>query len=691
MLDSQKALGADIRLLGNLLGDSIRRLAGDQAFDLEEEVRAAAKELRTSHSTEAARRLRDQLGKLDLPALRGLIRAFSVFFDLINLAEQQARVRALRHRSTSPETARAETAESALKLIAGRLISADEVADHLARALVVPVFTAHPSEARRRTVLEKLAVIAQLLDRIEYGMPTSPNAKPLWERSPNMSRASGLRTRYARTGRPCWTKFARFSGWSRPDCSTKSLSCTESWKLALTRVYPDQRGVCPAFLRFGSWIGGDRDGHPNVTHTVTADAIRLHQETILKHYLHRVEALGGELSHSSPLVEAGPALTASLAADAELFPQVATGKESEFYRFKCRMIAAKLRRTLEYVRTHVVDGAEGDTPPPGIYLGQQGLLDDLNLIAADLHRAGATATADGAIRDFIRVVEVFGVHLLALDLRQHSARHEQAVDEVVRLADVCMNYSELTPDARFAVLAKELESSRPLDPGPLALLGRHSEVIRTFRTMAAVLEQRCPEAIGTYIISSTTEPAHLLEVLAPGPRGPAVPARARASAGSTSCRCSRPSSRSDSAAAIMAKLLDLPVYRRHLELRGNMQEVMIGYSDSNKESGFLQSAWALYRAQTELAELGRRAGVAHADLPRPGRGDRPRRRAGQPRHPGPAARHRRRPAADDRAGRDDRRPLRPPGDRRAAPRAGDQRRSCGRASPTTATSPSPPG
>ena len=247
-------------------------------------------------------------------------------------------------------------------------------------------------------------------------------------------------------------------GWSRLDCSTIFRRCTENWKLLLSRVYPDRAWRVPAFLRFGSWIGGDRDGHPNVTHTVTADAIRLHQETILKHYLHRVEALGGKLSHSSPLVVAGPALTASLAADMVLFPDVIKEKGREFYRLKCRMIAAKIRRTLEYIQTHVVDwGAEEHTPPPGIYLGQQGLLDDLNLIATDLQRAGAwrRRTARSAISF---VVEVFGVHLLTLDIRQHSARHEQAVEEVLRFAGVCANY-----DARFrfAVLATELSH---LDP-----------------------------------------------------------------------------------------------------------------------------------------------------------------------------------------------------------------------------------
>ncbi|MDY3556346.1 phosphoenolpyruvate carboxylase [Gemmata sp. JC717] len=606
---AQKALGADIRLLGNLLGQAIRRLGGDAAFDLEEEVRAAAKELRTNPSPDAARRLRDRLGTLDVPKLRGLIRAFSVFFDLINLAEQQARVRALRHRAARPDPARAENAESALQSIARRGVPVEEVADHLARALVVPVFTAHPSEARRRSVLEKLAAVAQLLDKLEYGQPTPSERDALTDAIAEEVEALWL-TDAVRSARPSVLDEVRqVLGVVEARLLDVVPKVYRKLESALEKVYPNHGRRVPAFLQFGSWIGGDRDGHPNVTHAVTAEAVRLQQETILGHYLQRIETLGGKLSHSAPFVAAGPALAASLAADAQLLPGVAQGKPGEPYRAKCLMIAEKLRRTLAFVRTHADDwGADAQAPPAGVYVGRGELLADLTLIADDLRRAGATASADGAVRDFVRLVEVFGLHLLTLDIRQHSAKHEAATAEVLAAAGVCPNYAALSADERFAVLAKELESARPLVPAHLPFSPDTTEVVRTFRTMAAVLEQRCPEALGTYIISSTTEPAHLLEVL--------LFAR--------EARLFRPAegvSRIDvvplfealeplrSARRIVARLLELPVYRRQVALRGNRQEVMIGYSDSNKESGFLQSAWALYRAQTELTELGRGAGV----------------------------------------------------------------------------------
>ena len=609
--DVQRSLGDDIRLLGDLLGLAIRRLDGEPAFTLEEEIRAAAKELRAAPSLQDARRLRDRLGELDLPSLRRLIRAFSVYFDLINLAEQQARVRALRKRSAEKAAStRAETVEAALKALHERGIALDEVTAHLATSLIVPVFTAHPSEARRRTILEKLAAIAHQLDRIEYsqlGVAEHAEAVQLIAEEIESFWLSDT----IRATRPTVLDEVR-----------QTLGLVEGRLLevvprvyrkledALSTVYPGQSWQVPALLRFGSWIGGDRDGHPNVTHDVTAAAVQLQQETILQFYRKKIDDLWRRLSQSDRFLTPGPELLTSLEHDSAKFPEQLGHSPHEPYRLKCRMIAAKLDRTLAYVRDHAPDWlAEPQPVPAGVYFGSGELLTDLRLIAHDLTHNGCTVAANGVLRDLIRQVEVFGVHLLKLDIRQHSGRHMDAVAEVLRAAGVCPNYEALSPEERFAILAKELENSRPLIPAHLAFSPEVAEVIRTFRTMAAVLEQQSPDVLGTYIISSTTDPAHLLEVL--------LLAR--------EARLFRPAegiSRIDivplfealeplaTSKAIMSQLFALPVYRQQVELRGNLQEAMIGYSDSNKESGFLQSAWALYRAQVDLTTLGRQVGVS---------------------------------------------------------------------------------
>ena len=606
----QKVIGSDIRLLGDLLGRTIQRLAGEGAFALEEEVRAAAKDLRANPSLENARLLRDHLGQLDLPSLRTLTRAFSVYFDLINLAEQQARVRALRQRAIEwADKPGVETPEAALLQIRDRKIEAHEVLAHLQRALVVPVFTAHPSEARRRTILEKLSAIAQQLDRMEYSKLTSSEEKGTIAAIAEEVEALWL-SDSARAVRPTVLDEVRqVLGVVEGRLIEVVLRVYRKLETALTRVYPEESWHLPAFLRFGSWIGGDRDGHPNVTHQVTSEAIRLHQETILQHYLERIEDLWRRMSYSDRFVSPGAEFKESLENDGKLLPEVSPPPAHEPYRAKCRYIAVKLKKTLDYVRSYRPDwGGKPREIPTGIYFGREPLLKDLKIIADDLRSRGAVAAADGALRDFIRLVEVFGVHLLSLDIRQNSDRHASALGEVFKLAGICSNYQQLSPEERFDLLVRELDSTRPLIPTHLPYSPDTTEVILTFRTMSAILEQQCPEALGTYIISSTTEPAHLLEVL--------LFAR--------EAQLFSPSegvSRLDivplfealeplrTAKPIMAKLFALPIYRKQLEQRNLVQEVMIGYSDSNKESGFLQSAWALYRAQIELADLGRATGV----------------------------------------------------------------------------------
>jgi phosphoenolpyruvate carboxylase len=608
--EALEALSGDIHLLGDLLGKAIKGLAGDDAFALVEEFRAASKDLRSDSSLEAARRLRDRLGELGLADLRTLIRAFSVYFDLTNLAEQQARVRAIRAHAREADPARIdESPESALRQLRDRGIEADQISEHLERALICPVFTAHPSEARRRTILEKLASIARELDRLEDRQIVPIDRERAVASIAEEVESLWLSDTIRETRPTVEDEVKQGLGVVEENLLEVVPRVYRGIEAGLSRVYPDRDWRVPAFLRFGSWIGGDRDGHPGVSAITTARAIRLQQESLLDHYLDRVADLWRRLSHSDRLGRPGPAILESLASDAKIFPEIDIKAHHEPYRLKCRMIAAKLRRTLEFIKKAEPSWTVEDQPPrPGVYLGRGELLGDLRLIADDLRQSGSRAAAAGAIQDMIRLVEVFGVHLLTLDLRQHGARHSEALDEVLRAAGVCPNYAGLSPEERFDLLAEELDSTRPLIPSHLDYSPETTEVIRTFRTVAAILERQCPEAIDKYIISSTTDPAHLLEVL--------LLAR--------EARLFRPLdgvSRLDivplfealeplqTASSIMERLFALPVYRQHLELRGHSQEVMIGYSDSSKESGSLQSAWALYRAQSDLVETGRRAGI----------------------------------------------------------------------------------
>ncbi|MES1213005.1 MAG: phosphoenolpyruvate carboxylase, partial [Singulisphaera sp.] len=600
----------DTRMLDQVLDETILRLEGEDSFRLVDEIRAAGQELRTVPSVDAARALRDRLNQLDLRQLRTLTRAFSLYFDLINLTEQQARIRALRTRAEqNPGQPLPETIEMALVRLRDRGFAPEKIAALLQRALVRPVFTAHPSEARRRTILEKLDSIARQLDRLEY-CQLLPS-----ERAEAMSAITAEVEAFwfsdiVRNERPTVLDEIRHGLGLVSDTLFEIVPRVyRDFEEALARTFPDERIPLPPLLRFGSWIGGDRDGNPHVTPQVTREAVRLHQETVLKFYLKQVRELGRRLSHSSHFLQPGAALVESLAVDDKLLPEARRPGELEPYRQKCRYIAARLQRTLDNLKTVQADWYRDAAPAPqGVYREPSELRADLTLIADDLQASRVSHLAAGLVRDLTRQVDVFGLHMLSLDVRQHATRHARALDEIFNWAGVSSRYSKLSPNERFELLENELAQNRPLLPAHLPFSPETREVVETFRTITAVLEGQCTEAIDTYITSGTSEPGNMLEVLLL-----AREARLFRPAEGVSRLQIVPLLESldplRGAVPFVQRLLVQPVYRKHLELRGNIQEVMLGYSDSSKEAGFLQSCWAIYKAHRDLGDLMRRTGV----------------------------------------------------------------------------------
>jgi phosphoenolpyruvate carboxylase len=604
-------LDADIALLADLLDATLLRLEGEDALRLVQQVRAAAQELRGQPSAGAARKLLCRLAELDLPSLRTLTRVFTLYFDLINLAEQRARVRALRRRAEHAQSGPPlpETPEAALAPLRERGWSAAQVSAQLERALVFPVFTAHPSEARRRTVLEKIDAIARELDRIEYTRLVPRERAEAMEAIAAEVETFWL-TDIVRAARPTPLDEVR-QGLGMVSATLFEIvpRVYRALEEALQRVYPEWSWSVPPLLRFGSWIGGDRDGNPFVTPEVTCEAVRLHQETILRHYMARADELGRALSHSGHLVAAGEELLRSLREDEAALPAAAFDSRSEPYRRKCAAVRARLAGLLERVRRSAPDW---DRPQAGATAGAyqrpEELKRDLERITADLQCSGASHAAANGVRDFAREVEVFGFHFLTLDLRQHTARHRAALDEVLRWARVCDRYEKLSPNERFDLLGAELQQRRPLIPARLPFSPATQEIVQTLRSAAAILEQQCAAAIDTYIVSGASEPADLLELLVLAREARLFQPEAGVSRLHLVPLLEAQASLQH-AVPLVQRLLGQPVYRQHLALRGNLQEVMLGYSDSSKESGFLRSAWAIYKANRDLGELARRTGV----------------------------------------------------------------------------------
>ena len=610
-------LSAAIHFLGDLLGETIRTQSGAAAFELEEEVRALAKELRAAPNPTAERELGRIVEGLSVHEASELLRAFTHYFGLVNLAEQLERLRVLRERDLqNVEQPRAESALGAIREIAATGVPAESVAASLQEMLLMPVFTAHPTESQRRTALEPLRRIAALLPRL-LGSDLLP-----FERAELRQRLAGeivgrWQSDQVRVQKPSVldeVKYGRF--YMETTLLEVVPGLYRQLEAALRDVYPDHEWQVPPVLRFGSWIGGDRDGNPFVTPTTTVESVRLLQAALVQQYITRVEQLSHILSPSMREASVSEALAESLRDDAAQFPDLAETlrrrNEFELYRQKCTYIHARLQATLAYTERYEpawsIDGVARVPDNHEWYRGAAGLLTELRMMDESLRANGGAALADGDLHDLIRLVEVFGLHLATLDIRQHSARHTAALHEIFAVTGVCDDYEGLPEEERTALLSRELAGRRPLIPSHLVFSAETNETIETFRTIAALLEQLNPNVIHTYIISMARGPSDVLAVLLfAREAGLYDPARGASLLHIVPLF----ETRSDlhHATEIFGQLLATPAYGDHLRCRGNRQEIMLGYSDSNKDSGFVAANWALYVAQRDLTAVAQQQGV----------------------------------------------------------------------------------
>jgi phosphoenolpyruvate carboxylase len=612
-------LSGIIHRLGDELGHVIEEQSGAQMLSLEERVRSLSKELRASNKPELFAEMRAIMEGLSTEQAAGLIKSFSMFFSLVNLSEQLQRIWVLRDRALAkPNVPRSESIASAIAELKKQGISAEELEHWLSDAEILPVFTAHPTEARRRTVLDKLRRLADLLDTSHTGSGLASSSA-----LPSASGADAIvreeitalwQSDDIRIVRPSVIDEVK-NGIYYFNQSIFDLvpAIYEDLEAALLAHYPEKNWNVPSLLRFGSWMGGDRDGNPNVTPRITAESVRLLSQAIRRRYLHSIEDMSRRLSMSSHQVGVSAELKEFLKTHTELFPDAAQRTYSRYprepYRQACAFIREKLLRSItlaEDNRSLDWDGAPLHAQTS--YLRSADLLADLRMLQASLCDNKGAAVAAGALKRFIRQVDVFGLHLATLDCRQHSERHQNALAEVLERAGVCADFSSLNEAQRVDLLSKELSNKRPLIPARLNYSAETVETIETFRTIAAILDQLAPEAIDTYIISMTRGASDILTALLfAREAGLFQPA-----AGISRLNIAplfETGADLAGGAAIVEACLRVPVYREHLRLRGNVQEIMIGYSDSNKDVGFLAANWALYKAQAALRNLATRENI----------------------------------------------------------------------------------
>ena len=574
----------DVRELAALLGDVLSRLGSREAFEAVETARTEAIDYRAGDS-ESREALRDELDDLSPELAGNVARAFATYFELINLAEERERVRAIR------EGTQDGTLEDGLRATAETLAEDEADSQTVQRVLddvnVVPTFTAHPTEARRKTVKAKLRSVEALLAELDERMLTDQEQDKL-ERQLE-SEITGLwETRQVRKRRPEVSDEARNILWYLENVLFDIVGDVYD---ELDRTIGEEFDVdVPELFAFRSWAGSDRDGNPYVTPEVTADTLSRQREVVLEHYRDELKRLSGVLSQDGDRVETSSKFDSSLDADREQLPTIAEQATERYPDEPYRQKLALMRERIDRV---------GDVRPGG-YENADELLADVDTIADSLSTDGAESVVETEVDPLRRRVETFGFSLAALDLRDHRQNHTTAIAEA--LAREGFDYDSMTEDERVELLTDAILQDEPIiDLDTEGLSETASRVLTLFSETANWQREYGQETINTYCISMTDEASHVLEVLfladqagivdLPGYSGlDVVPLLETEYALSGARR-------------IVGTLFENEAYAAALEARGGSQEIMLGYSDSNKENGFLAANWSLYQNQKQLAEI----------------------------------------------------------------------------------------
>ena len=706
-----RLLRRDIHALGQVLGQVLREQEGPDLFEEVERIRRACKALRLRYTPRAAAALQRRIGGLDLGRAVAIARAFAIYFQLVNIAEQHHRLRRRRDHElwTNQEGVQADSFAALALDLRARGIPAPEAARAVAALRVDLISTAHPTENVRRTVLEKYQAIYAWLQRQDREVLTP--AQEAAQGQALLAEVTALwQTDELRSSPPTVIDEVKNNLFYFEDILFDALpGVALQLQAALAAAYPEAPPPVGGVVRFGTWVGGDRDGNPRVTPAVTRQALVLGKRLVLTKYLRAVAAVAKKCSSSTTLQPAGAGLLRSIAADEAAMPTfaafMAERNREEPYRRKLFFMYRKLEIALGAlgVEGEPDPGGTADTPPPlGAdrgYAVAEAFAADLEGIADSLREHRGAVLADAEIEPLLRRVRLFGFHLATMDIRDHSARHEQAVAEALAAAGKCGNYAALAPERQAAVLAAALAPggwrARPLAPGSLSPVA--AEVFGVFEVIAWARRELGPEAIGPYIISMSHGVEDVLEVqflalaaglcgwvaggagagagqgggaagVGPGTgTGAAGGAGAAAAGGFGSAGGGRVAggigagtgpgqagggagpdgagpagaggtgtvltgagatgaggaffSHLDIAplvetiedlrggAAMLRALLAHPAYRPQVAARGLRQEVMLGYSDSTKDGGYLSANWALYQAQQDLTTVAAEAAV----------------------------------------------------------------------------------
>ena len=607
-------LNRRVKLLVLLLSRVLKRQLDADTYAALKTLRLGFIALREKDDAQARAALMAKIDSLAPEALGQIIRAYNIYFSLVNIAEEAYNLAVRRKAVAAGGHMWNGSFHDTLLALRDHGVHAEDLGRLLHRLRFMPVITAHPSEAKRRTIKGSLRNIFLSLEALDdprlTGMFRDEALARLGEQIQILWKTDEVRTSKLEVRDEIRAGLSFF-----PQSLFRAVTgIYRNFRNALRHSYGDDVAEAigvPDFLRFGSWIGGDRDGHPFVTAEVTALAWRMQARTALTEYLRRIDLLSEQLSYSTRLCRPSREFLDDLAAEIERQDAAMEATQRRYvqepYRQKLAFMRGRLLRNLELVQ-RAIDGMETGYESPG-YASAEGFLEDLRLIQVSLREHGDGEVADGKLENLILLVRTFGFHLLQLDVRQESTRHSETVAEIFRQALAC-DYLGLDEEARLDLLAEAISNPNALQFEVARLSESARETLRVFQLIAHMRRSLGNECFGRYVISMTHTASHVMEVMCLA----TLAGLAGRMAGTWFCHIGvsplfETIEDLSHVESVLARLYRQPVYRKLLEAYQQGQEVMLGYSDSCKDGGILASSWGLYEAQKRIVALSQAEGI----------------------------------------------------------------------------------
>ena len=586
-------LRRDVKLLGNMLEEVLVSQEGEELVKAIGRIRDLAKALGDDHDAQVAKALEEEITILDLPARKKMIRAFTVYFHLVNVAEQNFKIRRRKqYQLEEAWVAQPMSIEHAVESLKHNQIDAKTIQEAMRTLSLELVTTAHPTESTRRTVLEIKKRIATILKQMDEQLLGRRERKKL-EQALFNEIAILWQTDELRATKPTVLDEVA-SGLYYYDETLFNVLPEIHNELAanLAEYYPEQTWEIPNLLSFGSWIGADRDGNPFVTHEVTWNTMLLQRELVLKKYQEVLNDLMQRYSHAITRVRVSDEFLVYLEEVEERYLEPAK---------RWRIAAEVYRRFFAVIIERVAQVGKSEAG----YKNAEELLADLHLIQDNLRNHHPAHHELKTIQKLIRQVQLFGFHLASLDIRNHSGEHEMAISEILQKVGLVADYEDLSEKEKVAVLISVLSDPRRILLGLDDYSPETKEMMQVFQTIRDIYEEFGKRAISVYLISMTKAPSDVLEVLVLAKEAGLYRLHADGTVESHLHISPLFETIEDLHVApeIMKDLFEMPLYRKNLEILENRQEVMFGYSDSSKDGGNLAANWRLYKAQMDIHQM----------------------------------------------------------------------------------------